>query len=81
MSPSIPLGCTSHSPNVRPTDIPTETFRSAKHGQPNHVARRVYVTRFYPNMRIAASAGTVVAEERYRRSPRDTEPAFSFALP
>jgi len=34
----------------------------------------------YPNMRVAASGGSLVAEVRYRRSPRPDFPRFTLAL-
>jgi len=34
----------------------------------------------YPSMRIAASGGSVVAEGRYRLSPRHSSGSFSLAL-
>jgi hypothetical protein len=51
-------------------------FAEAYHEERQRLASK----RIYPSMRIAASGGSMVAEVRYRRSPRLDWPLFTLLL-
>ena len=54
-----------------------EVLNIELHGR---LAKILDPTDLFPNMRISASGGTVVARERYHRSPRPDEPLFLLHL-